>query len=204
MVAACLIAGAIVYPHLPSLVVSHWNAHGLPDGSMTRLWGILALPLIMLVLIGLWAVLPALDPSGGIKRFRYIYDFFWFIIIAFFAYVYALSLWSNLGMHVDFLRALIPALALLFFILGSLMPYTKRNWYFGIRTPWTLSSDRVWDKTHEFGGHLIQIAALLILIGTFTQPVITVWLIAGPLVLAALISVVYSYFIYKSEERHPL
>ncbi len=196
IIAACVITGILVYPALPSMLISHWNAAGQPNGSMSRAIGVFVLPVIMLVLFGLWAILPPLDPLQGIKRFRYIYDFFFFILIAFFAYIYALMLGVNIGWHINFLATLIPALALLFFILGSLLPYVKRNWYFGIRTPWTLSSDVVWGKTQEFGGHLIQVAAIITLLGLFASPALGVWFIALPIILAGLASIIYSYIIY--------
>jgi uncharacterized membrane protein len=202
VIAACFITGILVYPVLPLTLISHWNAHGQPNGSMGRAVGTFLLPTLMLLVLGLWAVLPPLDPLQGIKRFRYIYDFFFFLLIAFLAYTYALMLGANFGWQYSLLPALIPALALLFFILGTLLPHVKRNWYFGIRTPWTLSSDAVWDKTQEFGGHLIQIAGILMLVGLFTNPVLSIWFTASPIIAAGLISIVYSYIIYGQDKHH--
>jgi uncharacterized membrane protein len=201
MAAACLLAGIIVYPHLPALMVSHWNIHGMPDGAMSKFWSITILPLIMLVLIGIWAILPPLDPLQGIKRFRYVYDFFWFVIIAFLAYTYALMLGVNLGWQLNFLSTLLPALALLLFILGALLPYTKRNWYFGIRTPWTLSSDAAWDKTHRLSSYLLEFSALVTLFG-LVYPASILWFILVPVLASAVIAVVYSYFAYRAEQVH--
>jgi uncharacterized membrane protein len=201
VVAACFATGVIVYPHLPLMAVSHWSVHGEPNGHLARAWAAFLLPGMMLLFYGLWAFLPRLDPIGNIKKFRYVYDFVWFLILAFLAYVYALMLGANLGWQFNTLTAILPALAVLIFALGSLMPYLHRNWFVGIRTPWTLSSDSVWAKTHKLGGLLFQAAGVLILIATFAPVGIRIWLIVGPLVVAILWSVVYSYVIYE-RERH--
>lgn len=202
IIVACFITGILVYPALPLQALSHWNAAGQADGSMSRIWAAFLLPAIMLVLFAVWAWLPRIDPiNTGYKSFRYIYDFFWFLIMAFLAYVYALSLGANLGWQFNFAQALMPALAIVIFILGSLMPYIKRNWFFGIRTPWTLSSDRVWEKTHEFGGRLFQFAGLIIGASSFSSGRWSVWFIVWPLILAGLVSVIYSYAIF-SKDRH--
>lgn len=201
IVLACLVAGAIVYPHLPNLFVSHWNAYGQPNGSTGRFWGVVTLPLIMLVLIGIWAILPALDPLQGIRKFRYVYDFSWFLIISLLAYAYALTLGTNLGWPVTLVTAFIPALAVFFFILGALLPYTKRNWYFGIRTPWTLSSDAVWNKTNRYGSYFLEISALVMLVGLI-YPASMLWFVLAPLIGSAIILVIYSYFAYRAEAVH--
>ena len=201
-VLACLVAGIIVYPHLPAAFVSHWNIAGHPDGATSKFWGVYLLPLIMFLLLAIWAILPRVDPIDPVfKGFRYVYDFLIFLIIAFLAYVYALILGTNLGLPLSMTKMIMPAIAALIFILGALLPRIKRNWFVGIRTPWTISSDIVWDKTHKLGRPLLMIAALFILSGTFASPRLAVWLTILPLILAALICVVYSYFIFKSYEQ---
>lgn len=199
IIIACFATGVIVYPNLPTLFASHWNAVGQPNGAMNKFWGISVMPFIMLLLVGLWALLPRIDPiAPGFKGFRYVYDFFFFVIIAFLAYVYALTLWANLGWHFNMLSATFPALALLIFIIGALMPRLKRNWFVGIRTPWTISNDTVWDKTHKLSGTLFEISALFILASAFVSREAVLWLVIMPLIAAALISAMYSYVIFKN------
>jgi uncharacterized membrane protein len=199
---ACLITGFLVYPALPSQMISHWNAAGRANGMMGKFWGVFLLPIMMLVFIGLWTILPRIDPiARGFKGFRYVYDFIWFLIVSFIAYVYALTLGANLGWQFNMSTAIMPALAVLIFCVGVLLPYVKRNWFIGIRTPWTISSDMVWNKTHKLGSKLFEVAGACILIGSFTSPRIALWLIIVPIIAAALISVVYSYVLFRREER---
>lgn len=199
LVLACFATGVIVYPHLPALLVSHWDAAGQANGTMGKFWGTFLLPLIMLAFVGLWALLPRIDPiAPGFQGFRPVYDFFFFLIAAFLAYVYALTLGANLGWQSAMPRMLLPALAVFIFILGALLPYVKRNWFVGIRTPWTISSDIVWEKTHKLGSRLFEVAGLCILVAAFVPRTAALWLIIAPLVTATLISVIYSYVLYKN------
>lgn len=201
MVAACFITGIIAYPALPLHAVSHWNAAGQPNGSMNRGWFAFLLPAIMLVLYGVWAILPSMDPLDGVKRFRYVYDFLFFLIVAFLAYVYAFTLLANLDASVDFRQMIMAGLGVFFVCIGTLLPYTKRNWVAGIRTPWSLSSESNWDKTHKFGGRLFVLAGVLTLIGAFAAPSLGLGLMLGSLFVAMIASVVYSYVLYKRERR---
>ncbi|MFA6278717.1 MAG: SdpI family protein [Candidatus Paceibacterota bacterium] len=202
IILACIATGVIVYPNLSATLISHWDAAGRANGTMGKFWGTFLLPLMMLAFSGLWSFLPRIDPiAPGFKSFRYVYDFFFFLLIAFLAYVYALSLGANLGWQFNMLTMTLPALALFILILGALMPYMKRNWFIGIRTPWTISDDIVWDKTHRLGGTLFEVAALFIFAGIFVSPKVATWFILIPIIAATLISIIYSYVIFARIKR---
>ncbi|MGD0328099.1 MAG: SdpI family protein [Minisyncoccia bacterium] len=204
IVLACLATGIIVYPNLPTVFISHWNVAGHANGTMPTLWGVFFIPLLMLALVGLWTLLPRIDPiAPGFRGFRFVYDFFFFLVVSFLAYTYALMLGINLGWHVTMLKMILPALALLIFILGALLPHIKRNWFFGIRTPWTISNNVVWDKAHKLGGILFEITALFILASAFAPRAIVLWLILVPLIVAALTSVIYSYILFNRNINNP-
>ncbi|MDE1970265.1 MAG: SdpI family protein [Patescibacteria group bacterium] len=180
IVLAVFITGALVYPSL---------------GDFRLAFG---LPITLLMLWGLWALLPAIDPiAKGFPGFRYVYDLFWILLSSFLAYSYALKLSKALGvLQIDVLRATLPALAALFFVISMLLPMLRRNWFFGIRTPWTLSSDEDWMKTHQFARPLFGIASLLIFIGTFMPRIWGIGLLVGPIFLAIMASAIYSYIIF--------
>jgi len=203
---ACYVAGALVYPHVPLTLITHWDAAGRPNGSMGKFWGLFLLPIILLILDIVWYVLPKIDPlRKDFIGFRHVYDFFWILLSAFLAYVYALTLAINIGLSFNLLQALLPAIGVFIFCLGALMPYVKRNWFFGIRTPWTLSSESNWDRTHQFGGKLFMLAGVIAILAGLAAPHLTVGAIIGISVgadiLAALASIVYSYVLYHREER---
>lgn len=203
MVGGMFIAGALAYPHLPLLMASHWDVSGKINGSTPRPWGAFGLPLLVLVLWGVWALLPRIDPiAKGFPGFRFVYDFFWILITAVLAYIYALTLGANLGVVAHLPEKIIPAAAGVIVVMGLLLPWIKRNWFIGIRTPWTLSSDHVWDKTHRVASPLFVLAGLATLLALF-DPIksVTLAFIFGPIVLAALASTGYSYALYTREQR---
>jgi uncharacterized membrane protein len=102
-----------------------------------------------------------------------------------------------MGYVFDFTLAFIPAIAVLWFCMGVLLAHTKRNWFVGIRTPWTLSSDIVWNKTHKLGGLLFKVTALMTLFGLFFGRPALLFFIIIPLILIVIITSVYSYVEYR-------
>jgi uncharacterized membrane protein len=94
-----------------------------------------------------------------------------------------------------------PALAILFYYTGILIENAKRNWFIGIRTPWTMSSDKVWDKTHKIGGKLFKIAGVFTLLAIFFES-FAVFFIVVPVISISIYTIVYSYFEYKKENSH--
>jgi uncharacterized membrane protein len=201
LVVGTIITGVILYPYLPAQVASHWNTAGEVNGYMGKFWGVFLVPLIMAGLFVLYAVIPRIDPmKENIASFRRYYNGFWVLISLFFVYVFALQLIYNLGVTFDFTYAMVPALAVLWYVLGAFMEKTKRNWFVGIRTPWTLSSDKVWDKTHALAGKLFKFAAVLSLSALLFKNDAVVFVLVGPAVVVALVTIVYSYVVYKKSE----
>ncbi len=96
--------------------------------------------------------------------------------------------------------AMLPALGLFFIYAGIMMGKAKRNWFIGVRTPWTLSSDAVWDATHCLGAKLFIGSGLLAILGAFFGPY-AVWFVFVPLLGSALFLVVYSYVLYQRETK---
>jgi len=152
----------------------------------------------MLGMFGLYLVMPLIDPlKTNLKSFQKYYDGLWATIFAFMLYVFGLQLAWNLGARFDFGHALIPALAALWYFLGVVLGKVKRNWFMGIRTPWTLSSDVVWEKTHALGGQLFKIAAVISLAGLFLRGPLVVLALVVPVLVVSVVTVVYSYVIYR-------
>jgi uncharacterized membrane protein len=201
MVLASFLIGAVLYPSMPSQVVSHWNAAGQPNGSMPRVWGVFALPIVFLFVAVILFFLPRIDPKRkNIEKFRKYFDYFIIAFAIFFYYLYLLTLIWNMNDGFNMTSALIPALAALFYLIGFFLPHTEPNWTIGIRTPWTLSSERVWKKTHEIGGLAFKICAIFILFGVIF-PTAMLWLILVPLLITAVGLVVYSYLLYRKEKK---
>jgi uncharacterized membrane protein len=160
------VLGVAVYPRLPAQVVSHWNAAGEVNGTMPRFWGVFLLPIISAAVLGLLLLVPRLDPlRENIAKFRSYYDGFLIVFLLFLLYLEGLILAWNLGITFSFIVWLVPAFAVLFYAAGVLTGHARRNWSIGIRTPWTISDEKVWERTHRLGGKLFKAAAILTLPG---------------------------------------
>lgn len=188
---------AYFYPQMPERMASHWNAQGEVDGHMSKFWGLFLMPFISLGMAALFLLIPRMDPlRSNIEAFRKYYEGFVALVILFLSYVYVLTILWNLGLRFDIGRMMAPALGALFYACGVLIGKSKRNWFIGIRTPWTLSSEKVWEKTHAVGGKLFKIAGLIAFLGVF-WPDYAILLVLVPVMLAAFWSIVYSYLEYR-------
>ncbi len=198
------VLGYSVYqcPLFPDKVATHWNFNGQPDGYMNKFWGSFLVPIMNLFFFILFLVLPRIDPhKENYEKFKKYYDLFSLVLIAFFAYIYVLSLGWNLNGKLEINRSLILSFAALFFSVGVLTEKTKKNWFVGIKTPWTLQSDAVWEKTNRLAGRLLKISAIIIAAGFFLAIEKAIFLtIILPLVVFLGVSV-YSYFVYRKETR---
>jgi len=122
------------------------------------------------------------------------------LITVFLIYVHFIILSWNLKLRFSIPQVLSPAFAILFCYLGTLTENAKQNWFVGIRTPWTLSSKKVWEKTHKIGGKLFKICGIIALLGFFF-PDLTFLFILVPLLLVCLCTIAYSYFEYRKEVK---
>lgn len=196
-----IVISAYFFPKLPDKLASHWNAIGEVDGYMPKLLGLFLIPFILIVLVLFFILIPKIDPlKNNIEKFRIYYDGFIFLFCLFMLAVQIFIILWNLGIQINTNIFFPFSIALLFFYLGILCENSKRNWFIGIRTPWTLSSDKVWSKTHKLGGKLFRIIALITIAGIFFQKY-TIYFILSPVLLATIYLFIYSYFEYKKEKK---
>jgi uncharacterized membrane protein len=189
--------GAYLYPYMPDQMAGHWNAAGQADGYISKFWGLFLMPLISLAMAALFAVIPRIDPlKANIRKFRSYFNGFIVMMMLFLFYLYVLTLLWSAGYMFDMTRMLIPAFAALFYYCGVLIDHAKMNWFIGIRTPWTMSSEVVWNKTHKVGGKLFKLSGEITLIGVFL-PGWAIWFALVPVVLTAIYVFVYSYLEFK-------
>jgi len=190
-------AAIYFYPSMPDKVASHWNAKGEVDSYMSKFWGLFLMTLFAIGLLLLLSVIPKIDPlKKNIAKFRNYFDLFIVLIMLFFAYIYGLTLAWNLGFYYNMTNMIIPALAGLFYFIGIFLEKTKRNWFIGIRTPWTISSERVWNKTHKVASKWFKVAAVIFIVGLFFGDKV-VWFVIIPVVVVSFGAIVYSYFEYQ-------
>ena len=204
LVVAALAAAVSVwaYPRLPETVATHWNLRGVADGYSSRFWAVALMPLVMVGMTGLFAVLPKMDPRR--ENYAKFLDSYWLIanaIIVFMGVAQVLVLANGLGYTVQVDRLLPLGVGLLFAFLGNYLTRIEPNWFIGIRTPWTLSSDTVWRRTHRTGGWLFVIGGIVIAAGAFAPRGTFLPLFVVTVVVVALIPVVQSYVLWKREQK---
>ena len=201
IVAAAFISSAIVYPNLPARVPTHWSLSGQPNGWSGRFWGAWMLPLF---LVGMWAimrVLPAIDPRGAnYAKFRPAFEAIMSAIMLFMLGLHLVILRASLGHPVQMQRVIPIGIGLLLVVIGNLLPRARPNWFIGIRTPWTLSSDRVWEKTHRFGGRIFVAGGLISILAALFLVQWAHAVLIGVMVLVAVSVMVYSYLEWKREQ----
>ena len=190
------------YPQMPDQMASHWNIEGVADGYFSKFWGLFLVPLIAVGLFLLFAVIPRIDPlQNNIKDFI---KYYWSFIVLFMGYMLYMELiiivW-NLGVTYNMFQALSPAIGILFISIGFIIGKSKRNWFMGIRTPWTLSSDVVWNKTHKLGKGVFIISGVIGALGFFFEGYLALLLLLAPVMVGSIFLVVYSYFEYRKSTK---
>lgn len=201
LIAAAAVVGLVLYAQLPDPMPSHWNAAGEVDGYMSKFWGVWLMPLMTLGITLLLAAVPAIDPlKANIEKFRGLYNAFIIGFVVYMLYVYGLTLAAALGYQFNMTAMLVPVVGLLFIGISFLIEKAKRNFFIGIRTPWTLSSDEVWEKTHKLGAQTFRIGGALVILSAFLGEN-GFWLMMVALLVAAFVPVVYSYVVFARQEK---
>ncbi len=203
LIALSLLAGVLLWNQLPDPMPSHWDANDHVNGYMPKVWGVFMIPLMAMGLLALFLIIPSIDPlKANIAQFRETFNLFITLIITFVFYVYGLTIVWSLGyQNFKMSAALLPFIGILFIFIGYLLRRAKRNFFIGIRTPWTLSSDSVWDKTHQVGSVLFMISGIFAFLGAFFGGVTAFLLMLIPLIGSTLFLVVYSYILYRDETK---
>ena len=195
MIALSFGVAAWLSPRIPQLVPTHWDARGHVNGYMPKPYGVFALPFIMLVLHGFLELLPRLARSVPRSSFGRVYDLVHSITLAFLLFVTMITLRAAAGEKVPMVQALGVALGLLLIVIGNLLGKVRRNFFLGIRTPWTLANDEVWLRTHRLGGKTFVIGGAVVIVGVALGA--NIGLCSVVALLAALIPAVYSYLVHR-------
>ncbi len=192
--------GLLAYNRFSEPVAIHWNASGQADGFGSRFEASFLLPLVALGVTLMMLALPAIDPlKANIAAFRRVYNIFMLAFATFMLYLHGLTILYNLSIITNLNRLMTPAFGLFIFFAGFLVSRARRNYFIGIRTPWTLNSEWVWDQTHRRGGLLLKIAGLIGLLGVFF-PGASMYLLMIPIFAFTLYITVYSYLLHRREQ----
>jgi uncharacterized membrane protein len=191
-----------LYPTIPERMPTHWNAAGEVDGYMRKPLAILTSIAIPLVTYAVLKLLPRISPVGfKMDHFQHVTDVINLAITLMLAGVAAVVLLAASGDDLPVITVVTLLTGGLFVVVGNCLGKVRKNFFVGIRTPWTLASDEVWARTHRVGGWLFVLAGIAIVASAGSaRPLLPVVLLAS-VGSAALISVVYSYLVYRNLHR---
>ena len=185
-------------------VITHWGINGEANGWMDRSVGVFLLPILTLVIyLGLLAI-PFLEVyQKNLEDFQQQFWGFKVILVFVMGAIYIATLLPNLGFWKTFdpLLIVIPAIALLFFYVGYMLNFTKRNFFIGVRTPWTLTDEKVWEKTNRLAGQLFWICGALTLVSLAVTGDARLWAIIVPVILTVVVVSLYSLIEYKKTKK---
>lgn len=198
--AGTLTTSAASYPRLPDRVPTHWNWKGEIDGYGPKATALFLMPGMLVVMIAVFAALPYLSPPQfQIDNFRATYQYIVIVIVGLFAYIHGVLLWgTGRPGAFDMSRVLMSGMFLSFALLGNVLGKVRRNFYVGIRVPWTLASDRVWNETHRLGACMLVGASLVGVVLTLAGYLIVALAILG---VAVVVPIAYSFWLSKKLER---
>jgi uncharacterized membrane protein len=158
-------------------------------------------PLLTLVIYIMMTLLPVFDPlKENYPKFAVPYYWFRTATVLFLCLLYFYSLWVALGGEMNIVYFIVPVMALYFVLLGFFLPKIKRNYFVGIRTPWTLHSEKVWDMTHQFGERIFVGTGVLSLFSVLF-PDYSFFIFISLILLATCSVSVYSYYVSKEVEK---
>ncbi|NMB48699.1 SdpI family protein [Candidatus Kuenenbacteria bacterium] len=189
------------YAHFPARVATHWNIQGQVDGWSSRGFAAFFFPLLNLAIYLLMLYIPYLDPKkSNYEKFHTAYHAVKAVLVIFLTLIYFVVSLNALGYAVPVNLVVPLGIGILFIIIGYYLDRVKQNWFMGIRTPWAMSSETVWQKTHHFGSRIFMLSGFLLMIASFLSQ----WFWAFLLIIFLLVlsTFLYSYLVYRQEHRN--
>jgi uncharacterized membrane protein len=210
VVAGAFALSAWAWVQLPddALVPIHWGIDGQADGFAPKTIGLLILPVVAAVVAALLAVVPRIEPRrANLERSSKAYGATWLAVMTVLGAVHVLAIAVTLGADLDVSRIALTGVGAMFVVIGNYLPKVRPNYLMGIRTPWTLSSDLSWVKTHRIGGRLFVLEGIALIVLGLLQPSPVILAVALVLAIVATlaVAVIYSYRVWRGDpERRAL
>ena len=202
LIAIAIVASFYFYAHFPTQVVTHWDFAGRPNGWSGRGFAAFFLPVLLIAMYLLFIFIPYLDPKKErYAEFARVYNIFRNFILFFLLVIYFIASLNNIGNNLDVGIWVTVMIGLLFIILGNYMGKLKMNWFVGIRTPWTLSSETVWNKTHRVGGKIFILGGLLMIAAGLVPLAWRLPIFIADIIMLLFGTIVYSYIVYLQEKK---
>lgn len=190
-------ASLAAFHALPPFMVVHWDLGGIPNGWLPRAVGAAILPVLLAFVASTLPVRRLREHGTPASRERIVPG-----VLALLFVTHLMVLAVNLGVRVPMDRAAMIIVGGMFIVVGRALPLAPASAAMGVRTPWTLSSDRVWHRTHLLAGQAMAVCGAVMIASAVLLPVA----VAMPVMVAAMVASVvapsaYSWLTWKRESR---
>ncbi|HCI81323.1 MAG TPA: hypothetical protein DHW02_16715 [Ktedonobacter sp.] len=201
IVATQILVSLVTYPFLPSIVPSHWNAIGQIDGYAPKVLLAILWPLVSAASYSFLILMMSISPRLGFQRPEKTQAITQQLSLATLLFLLVIQLTATaiaLGFHIDITFIISLGLSILLIFTGNYMGKLRRNYWAGIRTPWTIASDVVWERTHRFASWLFVGTGLVGIAMSFV-PIAHIWAMIALFIVVSVIPALYSYKIYRQQ-----
>lgn len=186
---------------LPGEMPMHWNLAGEVDQYWPKLYGAFFAPLLAVAFILLFSFLSKIDPKKEkYKLFRKPWEMIQLGILGFVTYLQFVTLYMSMNPNGDIIKFIFIGIGVMFVLLGNYMGKVRQNYFIGVKTPWALANEEVWNKTQRMGGFFFVLSGLILVIEAFLQ-----WYLVPVFIISILFTVVipmvYSYLVFKGLDK---
>lgn len=179
----------------------HWNVNGQPDRYAGKFQGLFMMPLVVLLMALLMAFIPRIEPrKKHIQLSMKTYNLILIGLVLVFAAMHIVVIMIALGKPLSVVKIVPTLLGALFIVIGNYMGKIRSNFMLGIKTPWTLTSELSWNKTHRLSGRLFILGGFLTVLSSLIFPgKTTMVILLSSIIGTVIISFAYSYFIWQKD-----
>jgi uncharacterized membrane protein len=204
VIGVMLVASVWAYASLPAdaQVPIHWGPDGQADGYAGKAVGLFLLPAIAVLAAAMFWILPRIEPRrANLERSGKAYAAIWIGVMLLLGGLHLLAVSVAMGAEFDLTRIVLIGTGVLFVVIGNYLPKVRSNFLVGIRTPWTLTSDRSWTKTHRLGGRLFVLEGLILVVAGLLGigGAVQVGVIIAGVAIIVGVAFVYSYVVWRDD-----
>ncbi|MGI8301902.1 SdpI family protein [Bacillus paranthracis] len=193
------LAWAYAWPNLPDTMAVHWGMEGV-NGYASKFNAMLLLLGIMIFTYVLLTITPKIDPKKkNYDKFSKGYMIINYSVVVLLFLVNMLVIGVGLGYDIPMNSTPLILVGLLFIVIGNYLPQCKPNYFVGIKTPWTLSNEEVWRKTHRFSGKVFVVLGIIMILSVFVPVTWKSFVMVVVIIGAVGLTMGYSYVAYKKE-----
>lgn len=196
------ILGFALYPYLPEKVPSHWDAAGQVNGYTSKTFQVIFFPSLILGIYVLMSFAPLIDPKPeNYKKFIGVFQSFRIFMVCFMGVLYIATLLFAIGFPISIGKVVRIAIGIMLIFIGNYFGKIRHNFTFGIKTPWTLASEEVWNKTHRVSAPLWVVVGFIWILSIFLAERTAFWISMGALIIVSLYGTIYSYVLFRRTKK---